>query len=186
MDSTSHAPATCPAACRAGAHGLYKLSMAVPYALTAALLGLLIYCHLHGEPFRISKEDGLVEWSTILAFCLCGALALTAACAHRRLLRRPQIVLLVVFGLAAFLAVGEELSWGQRIFGLKAPAALLPADHKIVRIGHQSVTAHNLTFELGPVKFSLGGMLFGWPLFILLFLHGVYLPLLLRAGSLRA
>lgn len=165
---------------------LYAVSMVVPYVLTAGLLVLLIYCHVNSEPFNISGEDGFVEWGSTVSLSLCALLAMTAAWTHRRELTRAQVILLVVFALVALGAVGEELSWGQRLLGFKGPLSMDTHGGAALRTGHNDVTIHNLTIDLGFMKFSPGGALFGVPLFIGLFLHGVWLPVRVKRGGRKA
>jgi len=161
---------------------LYRIAMAVPYAIFAGLIGLMIYCQIKGETFNVSSEDGLIEWATVVAFGLCGVLALTAAITNRSRLSRAQIILIILVGLVAFVAVGEELSWGQRYFGFTPPEGMKSHEGGTVFMGHNDTTGHNLSFEFGPVKFSLGGMLFGVPLMVVIFFHGIWLPTRVRAG----
>jgi len=161
---------------------LYRVAMAVPYAVLAGLIGLMIYCQINGETFNVSNEDGLIEWATVAAFGLCGVLALLAAITNRPRLSRAQMILIVLVGLVSFLAVGEELSWGQRYFDFAPPEGMKSDDGGTIFMGHNDVTGHNLSFELGPLKFSLGGMLFGVPLMVAIFFHGIWLPTRVRAG----
>ena len=105
-------------------NSLYRLAMALPYAIFAGLVALLIYCHLRGEPVNVSDEDGLVEWATVVAFGLIAALSFTAAIVHRSRMSRAQVILIVLLGLVALMAIGEELSWGQRWFGFEPPESM--------------------------------------------------------------
>lgn len=162
---------------------LYRLAMAVPYVVTAALVGILIYCHFKGEPFNVSNEDGLVEWGTFLSFLLCLLLAVAALVGQWSSLTRAQAVFLGLFAVLCFVAAGEELSWGQRIFGFRPSAGMDSNSGSVIRTGHNDVTVHNLTIDLGFMKFSIGGMLFGVPLLLGLFVHGVWLPLRLKRGA---
>ncbi len=176
---------------------LYRMAMAMPYAILAGLIALLIYCHVKGEPFNVSKEDGLIEWGTVVAFGLCGAIALTAALTNRSRLSKAQMILIILVGLVAFAAVGEELSWGQRYFGFTPPEGMKSDEGGTVYMGHNDTTGHNLSvelgpwhfslfgwsFDIGPLKFSLGGMLFGVPLMVVIVFHGIWLPLRVRAAK---
>lgn len=66
------------------------------------------------------QEDGVVEWITVLGLLMGSWLCLRRFLALRKL-RKPWF-LFVTFFLAAFLffAAGEEISWGQRIFGIES------------------------------------------------------------------
>ncbi len=70
---------------------------------------------------RLGREDGVVEAANVLAL-----LALSAAAAWRARrspagARAPSAVLTI----AGLLGAGEELSWGQRLFGIEPPAFFL-------------------------------------------------------------
>ena len=168
------------------ANPLYRVAMAMPYAILAGLIGLLIYCHVNGEPFNVSNEDGLIEWATVVSFGLCGILAVTAAVTNWRRMSRAQKILIILMAAVAFTAVGEELSWGQRYFGFTPPEAMKSGGGGTVQMGHDDTTWHNLSFKFGWLNFSLGGMLFGVPLLAVICFHGIWLPLRVRAGRPKA
>jgi len=67
------------------------------------------------------KEDGIIEWLTVVGLLLGSFVCLSRLAVLRK--KRTWWFLLVTFGLGLFLffAAGEEISWGQRIFGLKTP-----------------------------------------------------------------
>lgn len=67
------------------------------------------------------QEDGIAEWLTVA-----GLLAGSIVCFSRlrkSFYKRSRLFLLVTFflGLFLFFSSGEEISWGQRIFGIKSP-----------------------------------------------------------------
>lgn len=65
-------------------------------------------------------EDGVMENLTVVAFVISCVCLLLAALRLRR--RAPAVsMVLVVMALGGFLIGGEELSWGQRIFGWHSP-----------------------------------------------------------------
>jgi len=160
---------------------LYGPAMALPYVMTASLTALLIYSHVYGEPFRVSAEDGFVEWGTVAAFGVWALLSVATVVARWADFSRAQKVLLILMAVVAVVAVGEELSWGQRYFGFEPPESMVSGGGGMVQMGHNDVTWHNLSFELGPLKFSVGGMLFGIPLLGAIFVHGIWLPRQVRA-----
>lgn len=165
---------------------LYLLAMSVPYLLTASMVALAIYLRFRPEPIAVSREDGLVEWATCACFLLCALVSGLAAWTKRGALRRRQVILLLVVCGLSLMAVGEELSWGQRWWGFEPPESMRSGQGGMVQMGHNDVTWHNLSFELGPLKFSLGGMLFGVPMVLVLGAYGIWLPLALKKGSYRA
>lgn len=91
--------------------------------LVAAVLlaGFLLFFFNADLFMRYTVEDGLVEWLTVL-----GLLSGAAVCFIRfaRLLRKQSVLLLAItflLGLLLFVVAGEEVSWGQRLFGIQSP-----------------------------------------------------------------
>jgi hypothetical protein len=114
-------------------------------------------------------EDHVFEWSQFLAIVTASiAFALTA----RRTLqlgRRGLAVLFLLVAVGAFVVAGEEISWGQRIFGFLTPDALKDVNHQ----GEANV--HNIS-TLQPV-FNLGELFVG--------LYGFAVPLLWANHTVR-
>ena len=80
------------------------------------------------------QEDSVLEWGEVLAY---GALAVISA----RVAHRSRGLVAIAYGLlavAALLAIGEELSWGQRLFHLTTPGTVAAANHQ------QELNVHNL------------------------------------------
>ena len=81
------------------------------------------YARLHPEPFiSLTKEDGWVENSQVVLFLLSAVLAAKNANMLDRLAYRPWAL---VYRLATFGLIwisGEEIDWGQRIFGWQTPS----------------------------------------------------------------
>lgn len=101
----------------------------------------------------ITREDGPVEWATVLAL-----LTLAGLVARRMLppaASMPKFHRVVAWGLVvlALLAAGEEISWGQRIFGFETSERM-----KEINL-QQETNLHNLMpVELfnGLIVFALG------------------------------
>lgn len=70
---------------------------------------------------RYTVEDGVVEWLTVFGLLLGAGLCFVRFARLRK--KRPFLFLLLTFllGLLLFAVAGEEVSWGQRIFGIKSP-----------------------------------------------------------------
>lgn len=69
---------------------------------------------------RYTYEDGLIEWLTVL-----GLLLGSAICVYRfaTLLKKKSWIFLLItllLGIMLFVVAGEEVSWGQRIFGIQS------------------------------------------------------------------
>ncbi len=71
----------------------------------------------------LCREDYWVENLTAVWFLLAGILLFVTAWAERSFLRRCVYIL---GGMAMVFAAGEEISWGQRIFGFATPDFLMP------------------------------------------------------------
>jgi hypothetical protein len=88
----------------------------------------------------IRNEDRATEWITFAGFFF--ASLLRAGAALRRA-PRPRLATLYLAGLAFFFFVcaGEELSWGQRVFGFKTPDAIKRSNEQ------KEFNLHNLDVE---------------------------------------
>lgn len=128
----------------------------IPVYAVLASASFLALGTLYGDRtllYTLTREDGIVEWLSVLALA---GLAVTVG---RRMLRPPASMpalhrlaawSLVVLALAS---VGEELSWGQRLFGFET-------GEKMSEVNLQRETnLHNLIpGELfnGIIVFTLG------------------------------
>lgn len=84
-----------------------------------------------------------------------------------RRIRSVSFVLVSVFlGSAFVFGIGEELSWGQRIFGIETPELLKQYNKQ------QELTIHNL--KVGGISFNQ--VLFGWLLMLGLAIYLFALP----------
>jgi len=70
-----------------------------------------------GVYLRLAGEDGIAEWLTVVFFVAASLLAARAAMGRSR----AEQLGYLGFAAAAFLIAGEEVSWGQRIFGFSTP-----------------------------------------------------------------
>jgi hypothetical protein len=125
-----------------------NLSLIERFILGLVLLVLIpgFYLFYTAEPRfeQYVQEDGLVEWMTVL-----GLLLGSFVCYFRfvKLIRKKSIWFLFVtfcLGLFLFFAAGEEISWGQRIFGIETP------EYFKANNAQQETNLHNLV--VGGVK----------------------------------
>jgi hypothetical protein len=88
-----------------------------------------------------AREDGFVEWMTVVA--LTGAAWLCGERLYFLWRSKDGLFLLsTMVALCAFIfGAGEELSWGQRIFGFNVPAFFLKYNSQ------KDFTIHNLRFH---------------------------------------
>jgi hypothetical protein len=100
----------------------------------------------HEGLFRaLVREDSVIEWAEVLAYA-------SAFVFSVRIIRERSGVVAVAYALiacAAILAIGEELSWGQRLFGLGTPEPLAAAN----RQGELNV--HNMVDAESPTRLAL-------------------------------
>ena len=132
------------------------------YTLAYALLG---FSEQYNAGFAV--EDGPVEYGTAL-FLLFSSFALMWQAAGAASARRVGGVLLLAFYALLFIfGAGEEISWGQRIFGWETTGYF--AEHNV----QGETTLHNL--KVGDEQ--LAKTLFGSVLTTVVLLYLVVLPL---------
>ena len=137
--------------------------LAIPLA-GAALLGLTALVRpLHDA---LVREDSLLEWlqvaSYVAAFFLAGRSALR--------LHGWVAAAFGVFALGCLLAAGEELSWGQRLFGLDTPDGLEALNNQ------EELNVHDVVEVQGKVNLAVA----------LASLYGLVAPWLVRRRVLVA
>lgn len=137
-----------------GGHGVGAWLVTGTLALVVAYLALLLP---HGPVSELTREDGVFESLGALALFAsagaCGVLAWRGRGASGRLLTLVLLGLTVVF----FVGGAEEISWGQRIFGIETPERLAEVN------GQDEITLHNLegaSSAAGPL-FNLFWLTFG-------------------------
>ena len=113
------------------------------------------------------REDGPVEWAT--AACDALAAVLAFGLARRSAQQRRFYVLLGVF--CAFLAF-EEISWGQRVFGITSP------DFFQHHSDQREINVHNVVQQWTGLRSKLFGG-------VALFAYGVVLPLIARGARVQ-
>lgn len=98
----------------------------VEYILTGTLLilviyGLFLYLNSGNEVFlNYVREDGLIEYLTSIFLFLCSLVCLYRVFIYRRTKIHFRTVTWAVLAFLFFFAAGDEISWGQRIFGIES------------------------------------------------------------------
>lgn len=112
--------------------------------LAAVILTAEVFFYLPSQELRqwIIGEDGVVEWLTVAGFLLAFILALVRARDYSRLGKTAAVVFYIFLGMICLFVIGEELSWGQRIFKAQSDSFFLQ---------------HNLQRETNLHNLSLGG-----------------------------
>jgi len=135
----------------------FRISIIEKITLAFVFLMLLIgyvlfYTNLHSFEIYV-EEDGIVEWLTVV-----GLMAGCIVCASRfiKLFKRKSwwfLTVTAVLGLLLFMVSGEEISWGQRIFGIKSSAFFVKNNTQ------HEMNFHNLVLDgvkVNKVVFSIG------------------------------
>ena len=122
-------------------------------------------------------EDGFVEVVTVLA--LLGAFAVSGYRLVTLWGTKPWRFLTMTGLLTAFclFGAGEELSWGQRIFGFETSEFFL--EHN----SQQEAGLHNLEIVVGDRKYKLNRIVFGTGLAIAVFIYLLIMTPLYRRNS---
>lgn len=141
----------------------------LPCVLAGAVLGVsangVFLAWTRPDGFEVwSREDGFVEWSTCLALLSASLFALFVCL--RRARGRPAVLTWALIAAACFFGSMEEISWGQRIFGIESPGWFK------VHNAQQETNIHNLV--VGNVK--LNRLVFGKILGLVMFLYFLGLP----------
>jgi len=101
---------------------------------------------------KLTKEDGIYEYAGALFFLLTSIAFFTLAIrpkyyiAFKNTKKFPERKYFIVLALLFFFAFGEEISWGQRIFGFETPEAI-----KDINI-QQEFNLHNLKWFHGKTE----------------------------------
>lgn len=87
----------------------------------------------------VTGEDALLEWLQFAAYAAGCAFALLIGRTLLRVRRHGAAVLYFLFALGCFFVGGEEIAWGQRLFGLETPEGLEAINRQ------REITAHNIS-----------------------------------------
>ena len=117
----------------------------------------------------LAKEDNLVEWATVFFFVLAGIFSLVRFF-HTK--KRTEWFFLL-FGIGCMLFALEEISWGQRIFGIESTSFFLENSDQ------QEINVHNVINEWFSVRTKNIAAL-------VLFSYGAVLPLAALNRHVRA
>jgi len=110
---------------------------------------------------ELLREDSVVEWATALAIFATAVLSGVLAWSLWRDGMRVQAVAYAFFALGSILAGGEEISWGQRLFGFGTPESLRGANEQ------EELNVHNLgdvypVYVAGMLLIGLYGSVGSW------------------------
>lgn len=113
-------------------------------------------------------EDGIVEWLTVIGLLLASFTCLSRAVRLRREKSTAFVIVSTLMGLVLFFGAGEEISWGQRIFGIQSSEYFQQHNTQ----GETNI--HNLV--LGGVKINM--WIFSFLLSFVLAIYLIVVPIL--------
>lgn len=122
---------------------------------------------------KFAAEDGIVEYGTAVALLASCVVLLRNALSMRGRAGRLAVGLTLLYALVFLFGAGEEVSWGQRIFGWETSEAMKQMNRQ------DETNLHNL--EFGGV--ALTKHLFGPVLTALILLYLVGLPIFYRRNA---
>ena len=97
----------------------------------------------------VTKEDGPIEWSQFICYALASVAGAGIAYKRFKAGHPWQALLFAGFAFANFFIAGEEIAWGQRIFGLQTPDELKAINHQ------GEITVHNIQIVQNAFNFVL-------------------------------
>ncbi|MCU0289227.1 MAG: hypothetical protein MUF15_22880 [Acidobacteria bacterium] len=136
----------------------------------ALLTGVILYYVDLPTFSTYIEEDGIVEWLTAASLAACATVCLIRYFRLRSQKKRIFSIVLLVMALVFIFGMGEELSWGQRIFNYSSNNFF--TEHNT----QQEVNVHNLQFG----KVRLNKIIFSLLLSILFCFYLFVLPILYR------
>ena len=86
----------------------------------------------------VTDEDSVLEWPQFFGFAAASVLACLCAWRFYRSGRFFLAAAYVAFGIGCFFVAGEEIAWGQRIFGYGTPESLEEINEQ------KETTVHNI------------------------------------------
>ena len=121
----------------------------VPIAIIGLVTLVTVAAHFVRDPFRdmflwVTAEDGILEWPQF-AFALAASLIFLRI--GVQLVSRGQrmmALLYLLIGIGTFFVAGEEISWGQRVFGWGTPESLATINHQVETNVHNIRTVQRI------------------------------------------
>ena len=125
---------------------------------------ILFYTNINSYRAYVG-EDGIIEWLTVIVLFCCADISFKRIIRLRSKRNVRFLVFLFITALLFLFGVGEEISWGQRIFGIESP------DFFVNYNLQKEINIHNLflyNIRINKVVFSLFlGIVIGLYLLIL-------------------
>ena len=154
----------------------YKVCFYIAIASLLILYAVNFFLDVESA-FKLNDEDGFIESFTAISFFLTAVIFLI-------LFIRTRAVILIFFVLAFIFGAGEEISWGQRLFGFETPESIESVN------AQREFNLHNLNvFNSVDEEGHKQGIsrFFGFNTLFFLFClaYGILLPLMMKIGFVR-
>ncbi len=143
--------------------------------IVVAVLVLTVGIYFYSTDFfslTYAREDGYVEYGTAIFLFVASLVLLMNARSLKARGAGLALACTVFYALLFFFAAGEEISWGQRIFGWETGETFQQINKQ------QETNLHNLIVPTPWGDFHLAKTLFGPILTLILLLYLAVLPLL--------
>jgi hypothetical protein len=99
----------------------------------------LVLARAHKPLFRfLTSENSVLEWPQFVGFAAASIFALACAWRLRKAGRPLPALAFLAFGIGCIFGAGEEIAWGQHIFGFGTPERLEEINEQ------EEVTVHNI------------------------------------------
>lgn len=102
--------------------------------LLLTVLSGMLYLQRPNQYAELVAEDGAVEYLSAILFLIAGIVSFLLR-KKSRLFQKKSVqkiysVGCIILAIALFLVAGEEISWGQRIFGIETPEHIAAQNHQ--------------------------------------------------------
>ena len=104
---------------------------------------------------EFTVEDGFVEWMTSIALFIAFLYGVRRFFRSRERFGWQGKAILIFVAVVALFGAGEEISWGQRVFGIETPETIR------ARNAQEEFNLHNLTFEWRGETIKINRLVFG-------------------------
>ncbi|MGK7651452.1 hypothetical protein ACSQ76_03175 [Roseovarius sp. B08] len=150
---------------------LDKLILGIVVAVLVLTVGVYVY---NTEYFSLTyaREDGFVEYGTAIFLLFASFVLIGNARSLKARSATLAFACTLFYALLFFFAAGEEISWGQRIFGWETGETFQQINKQ------QETNLHNLIVPTPWGDFHLAKTLFGPILTLILLVYLAVLPLL--------
>jgi hypothetical protein len=111
---------------------------------------IVLLTYLNRSVYRfVTMEDGPIEWAQFIFYVLTAVASTGIAIKRWQSGHRWQSLLFAGFALMNLFVAGEEIAWGQRIFGIETPESLKEINDQ------GETTIHNIGFIQDIFNFGM-------------------------------